>query len=1051
MSWFVRPLPPNLLQPSSAKAQAKGEVELSRLKTHRLATTKLTTASNPSSKPSSKPRLRQAITSLPTHSKNVVPGATESAKVLRISAPFVSGKARTRLEKLALILAMLICTGSLMLCLNISLGGDFLSIYQSPPLQASLEEEKEANLLVQKFSLPSTDRFDTIENEVRMLLIDASLGADIMSLKFAGTSLNKMHLSQDRSSELLHAGYRKAITLSPNTKEIHLTTKNGFLSRTSLRIVTASAFHKAQNQMLTVTIAAVCAQTMLALFACTVAYFGRLKVMGWFSWWLITLSAITFISSGTLGALIDPHFAAKLELHLIGAVAAIFGLTTLRLEQAFSGNHNTIALASRRWFGFWLATFGLISAVYPHPFVVGLIWASGVLYCIAAVIKHMTRARKSARGLVTLTSGAAWSIGMVTILSEILPWFGAFFTKTGYHYLFPTMYCAALTTYAMSRELGLERAIRRNAQKVAEASLKHVADVVKNTPVAMLSANYKGRLIHANVQAREIWPSLDWSAINNLMLDDLVGAQYADLLSGAFHTKKSVDAVVTLPKGEHRPKEIICQLKLFRTATTIELTLINITDQERMTRVLENQVSTDPLTRLLNRRGLDQHLRALQTLVNKSEAQASLLFIDLDRFKIVNDLYGHDYGDELLIQIALRARAMSEGRLTIARIGGDEFVVLAPNASLDVACNLAEELRSVISNRPYPVRDKLLTVGASIGVIRLTKGMEPKDALIHADRACGQAKKNGRGRVERIEASDKLINEFKSESILQELMASRLPAERLRIYAQPLVPLSGRTGLAYEVLLRYVDEDNQVLPPGQLISIAERQGLMSQLDFWVLESTLKFLDENSRFALTSLFFTVNLSGSSINDRRFLSDIMKLFDRHTKVAHRITLEITETVALLDSKYTRRFMDAMIAKGVRFALDDFGAGYTSFGYLKDLPADMLKIDGNFIATLSHDIPCQRIVRTMSTLSQQLGMQSVAEWVEDEKTLALLISMEIDFAQGYFFSPAKPIEHWATNQAAIDAIQEVAQRYTRPTPSPSPVSPRQAQKDMELTALV
>jgi diguanylate cyclase (GGDEF)-like protein len=1042
MSWFARLLPPNLLQPSSAKAQAKSGIDLTERISGRPGTSK--------SIPSASRRLKHASAPSKTLAKVTIRGASKPTTVRPIPTQSVNRRTSIRLEKAALILAMLICTGSIMLCLNISLSGDLFSSYQSPPLQASLEAEK-GNLLVQKFVVPAQQNASMIEPEARMLLIDVALGAAIKSLRFASTSLGNEHLGPDRSSELLHGGHGKAIALPPNTREIQLTTQSGFMSQTSLRIGTWSAYQKARTNVLMVTIAVMCAQALLALFACTVAYFGRLKVMGWFSWWLITLSVVTLVTSGALGALIDNSLAAKIEPHLIGAVASIFGLATMRLEQAFSGISTTVALASRRWFGIWLITLGLTSAAYPHPFVIGLIWASGVAYCLAAAFKQIMAVQKSALKLRTLTCIVAWSIGTITILGEILPWFGAFFTKTGYNYLFPTLYSAAFTTYAMSRALGLERASRRNAQKVAEASLKHVADVVENTPVAMLSANYKGRLMHANVQAREIWPSLDWSATNNLMLDDLVGPQYADLLSGAFHSKESVDAVVTLPKGEHRPKEIICQLKIFRTATTIELTLINITDQERMTRVLENQVSTDPLTRLLNRRGLDQHLRALQTLVNKNEANASLLFIDLDRFKIVNDLYGHDYGDELLIQIALRARAMSEGRLTIARIGGDEFVVLAPNASLDLACDLAEELRSVISNRPYPVRDKLLTVGASIGVIRLAKGMEPKDALIYADRACGQAKKNGRGRVERIEASDKLIHEFKSESILQELMSSRLPTERLRIYAQPLVPLSGRTGLAYEVLLRYVDENEKVLPPGQLISIAERQGLMSQLDFWVLESTLKFLDQNARFALTSLFFTVNLSGSSINDRRFLSDILKLFDRHAKVAHRITLEITETVALLDSKYTRRFMDAMIAKGVRFALDDFGAGYTSFGYLKDLPADMLKIDGNFIATLSQDIPCQRIVRTMSTLSQQLGMQSVAEWVEDEKTLVLLIAMQIDFAQGYFFSPAEPIEHWAESQTAIDEIQEKAQRYTRPAPSPSPAFPPQVQEDLELTALV
>jgi diguanylate cyclase (GGDEF)-like protein len=946
-----------------------------------------------------------------------------------------------------LVLAVFGCVGSILLCLPLQFNAGIASWPGSTSLHAGLEVEKTGNVLLKTYSIPRLKA----QNESSLLLIETPIGSELKSLEFRQANGSKLAGSQDIIGKLQHAGYMKAIAVPTNAHEIRLGTNNALFSSVNLRLGSAEAYQKSRNEIVLLTSAVVYALALLAFFACAVAYFGKLKVLACFSWWLISLSAVTVLTSGALSSFVPTSLASIIEMHFIGAVASLFGLATLKLEQEFSGLLSKHALASRRWFGVWLATFGAISVVYPHAYIVGLIWLSGVAYCSFAAIRQMTLIARSRSKLATLLNACAWTVGAMTIVGEILPWFGIIQAQTGYRYLFPTLYSAAFTAYAMARALDSERLARHDAQKKAETSLKHVGEVVEHTPVAMLSANYKGRLIHANLRAREIWPSLDWTVPSKLRLDDLVGPQYASLLSGAFQSRDSVDAVVTLPKGEQRPQDMICQLKLFRTATTIELTLINITHQERMTRVLEGQVSTDPLTKLLNRRGLDQHLRALQALVNKNEAQASLLFIDLDRFKIVNDLYGHDYGDELLVQIALRARAMSEGRLTIARVGGDEFVVLVPNANLDLACDLAEELRSVISNRPYPVRDKLLTVGACIGVVRLTKGMEPKDALIYADRACGQAKKSGRGRVEHIEASDKLMDEFRNESHLQELMSARLPTERLRIYAQPLVPLSGRTGLAYEILLRYIDENERVLPPSQLIGIAERQGIMSQLDFWVLESTLKFLDQQPHFALNSLFFTVNLSGSSINDRRFLSDILSLFERHAKVANRITLEITETVALLDSKYTRSFMDTMIAKGVRFALDDFGAGYTSFGYLMDLPADMLKIDGNFIATLSKDTACQRIVRTMSTLAQQLGMQSVAEWVEDENTLELLISMQIDFAQGYFFSPAKPIEHWIDNAQEIDGIQAKAQRYTLSSPPPSPHLGKQPHRAAELSALV
>lgn len=874
------------------------------------------------------------------------------------------------------------------------------------------------------------------------MILSLPLGADLKQIEFVTAKPAQAKATAalvHEASRLSRKGAFIALDLPEGTRQIRVTLGSDLWTPLALHLSPRAAFTKAQDDQRMMATALFSSLLLLSMFSFGVALFARLRMIEWFGYWLMALGGVCITASGSLGMLAPNLGLLDLDGALLGALSALFGFVSIRLRMEVEGRIGGPAeIQARRWLSIWLGLLGAASLIHPHAFLLGMILLTGTGYCILGSLRSLLALRDTRTPQRHAMNAIAWLLAGLSIAGAYLPWLGMPVGRPGLSLLFPTLYGAIFTAFMLSRAIRLERAIRRDAQKKAESSLKRVAEVLENTPIAMLSANYRGRLVSANLQARELWPRMDWRHPERLRLDDLVGDQYAGILAEAFRTKGSIEAIVNLPKGEHRPNDLICQLKLFRTANSLELTLIDITAQERMTRVLEDQVSTDPLTRLLNRRGLDQHLRALQALVNRNEAQASLLFIDLDRFKIVNDLYGHDYGDELLVQIALRTKAMGQNNLTVARIGGDEFVVLVPNASLQAACDLAEELRGIISNRPYPVRDKLLTVGASIGVVRLIKGMEPKDALTYADRACGQAKKSGRGRVEHIEASDKLLIELKTESHLQELMTSHLPTERLRIYAQPLVPLNGRPGLAYEILVRYVDEDNHVLPPGQLIAIAERQGMMSQLDKWVLESTLKMLDAHPQFCRDSLFFTVNLSGSSINDRRFLSEIGALFDRNAHLADRVILEITETVALLDTKYTRSFMDSMIAKGVRFALDDFGAGYTSFGYLKDLPANMLKIDGNFIASLSKDTSCQRIVRTMSTLSQQLGMQSVAEWVEDTRTLELLISLRIDYAQGYYFSPAKPMDFWVNGREVVESIQAKAQQFTRAV---VPAAPRGA----------
>ncbi len=240
------------------------------------------------------------------------------------------------------------------------------------------------------------------------------------------------------------------------------------------------------------------------------------------------------------------------------------------------------------------------------------------------------------------------------------------------------------------------------------------------------------------------------------------------------------------------------------------------------------------------------------------------------------------------------------------------------------------------------------------------------------------------------------------------------------LYAQPVVPLlDERAAMGYEVLLRVRGDDGAIEGPARLIAAAERHGEMPAVDRHVLQAALAHLGEHEAFACSLDFLTVNLSGMSLNHERFRRDAVAMLRAHPRVAARVCLEITESVALFDVSSTRRFIDDMRALGVRIALDDFGAGYTSFAYLKELPASLLKIDGQFVSNLCAEPRHRGVIRAIRELGLQFGMRCVAEWVEDVPTVRALIELQVDYAQGYAFSRPRPLETWLRESPDLGAL--------------------------------
>jgi diguanylate cyclase (GGDEF)-like protein len=416
----------------------------------------------------------------------------------------------------------------------------------------------------------------------------------------------------------------------------------------------------------------------------------------------------------------------------------------------------------------------------------------------------------------------------------------------------------------------------------------------------------------------------------------------------------------------------------------------------------------DPLTSLLNRRGFDTRFERAMTQVAQGEP-ALLAYVDLDRFKLVNDLFGHVAGDNVLRQVADRLKARVQEPHSIARVGGDEFLILFVGLQPLEAKALCEEILDDIRTTPYQFQDKAFSVDASLGLTPLERNMSERDAISTCDRACSEAKRLGGAHVVLLNDKSEQVKQHLDEIRLIAEIRNSLPEDRLFTVFQPIVSLrEPAKSLCYEVLLRMRDDDGKTIPPGRFIAAAERNGLMTRIDRFVLTNTLEWLDRHPEHREHLSFTTLNISGASLNDERFIDDVRAIVREHPQSAPKLCFEITESVALYDLNGTRRFVDMIKSFGAMVALDDFGAGYTSFSYLKELRGDIVKIDGGFIRDINSNPANYAITRAIIDVSHELGMGCIAEWAETPDILASLMTLKADYAQGFVL--AKPLEREA-----------------------------------------
>lgn len=445
--------------------------------------------------------------------------------------------------------------------------------------------------------------------------------------------------------------------------------------------------------------------------------------------------------------------------------------------------------------------------------------------------------------------------------------------------------------------------------------------------------------------------------------------------------------------------------------TGVVMVFHDVSKSREIAQQLSWHASHDALTGLINRREFEERVRRALAGSHADGERHALLFLDLDQFKVVNDTCGHVAGDELLRQLSGMLQRQMRATDILARLGGDEFGVLLEHCPIERATNIAEQLRDATRQYRFIWDNKTFEVSASIGVIPIHRdsGTLPQ-VLSAADMACYVAKEKGRNRYHVFQETDADFARRHGEMLWVTRINQALRENRFVLYRQAIQSTKPPYAIHhYEVLLRIRNEDGTISEPGSFLPAAERYDLMTAIDRWVITQLFTAQGDNLRGDKSALglatMASINLSGASLNDDSFLDFVRDMLAQHAINPRQICFEITETVAISNLDRAIRFITALREIGCCFALDDFGSGLSSFGYLKNLPVDFLKIDGSLVRNLVENPVDDAMVQAIHQIGHVMGLMTVAEYVENEPLRQRLIAMGVDYMQGFAIEIPRP----------------------------------------------
>ena len=424
---------------------------------------------------------------------------------------------------------------------------------------------------------------------------------------------------------------------------------------------------------------------------------------------------------------------------------------------------------------------------------------------------------------------------------------------------------------------------------------------------------------------------------------------------------------------------------------------------------LSNQASCDPLTGLLNRQSFERSLERTVADAIANQTAYIVCFLDIDQFKVVNNTYGHIAGDQLLKHVASVVRKSAGNMVTCGRVGGNEFGMIFDRCAVKEGKVLCDNIRETVAESTFLWQENSLVVTVSAGLTEVDPSCDNIDTVMKkASVACNLSKEHGRNRVTVYTPQDRdQVHHDEMMTWIQRIDHSL--EELLMLRCQEIRPVKRAAGRPshYEILLGVYDEDKNLLPPVALIEAAEHFGRMSRIDKWVIHNTLRWMESNSDIVETVDGFSINLSGTSINEEHFLDFVLGELSATSVPRHKICFEITETAAITNLSDATDFIKVLKKTGCKFSLDDFGTGLSSYAYIQKLPVDYIKIDGVFIKNIVNNQKDQALVKSINELAHFMGMETIAEFVENEEILSVLKLIGVDHAQGYGVRRPIPLE--------------------------------------------
>jgi len=735
---------------------------------------------------------------------------------------------------------------------------------------------------------------------------------------------------------------------------------------------------------------------VLSLFVFITALINRSSTYILFSAWLVVNLRMATLSAGWdhqwLGRNVpyDLLLQGRLVTITLYYVLTLSLFTTLFKEDLERVGHQRLVQIAR-----WSCPPLLVLSLFlPYPIYLPMLWVTtgvGVVMLVYLLGQILHKSRSQ----VAIWYSASIAVALFASLYEVISASMGFKGLIGaVNSVTAALSSSLLASLAIAAQMKQEHDQRLEIQ----AELQHTYEAM---PIGLFTLDMQGRIVSAN-------PAL-LNMLGHHALDEGSNDWFRFFKQGAWtrlhqmvNTQRDAELEIEGLPNEQGEATRRYMVKATLARDRIEGSLQDVTEKSRANEHLQFLANNDPLTKVLNRRGVEKALDVAMASAREGKPLA-LAYLDLDRFKLINDLFGHSAGDEVLQQVCARVTSMLSGGMSLGRVGGDEFVIVMPDTRVSLASLLCQSIVTGIGNTPYRVGERAFHVRGSIGLIEVSPQTSTKDAVSTADRACREAKAHNSGLVV-FEKNARVFLEHEAELKLVEHLSAHAEIEGLFLEMQPIMSLSSpHESLNFEVLLRMLDANGERIPTDRLISAGENSGRMGVIDRWVLTHTVEWISRNKARLTNTQFVCMNLSGASLNDEKFIQDVFAMLEENLHIAKHLCLEITESVALHDLQNTRRFIDQVRQYGAKVALDDFGAGYTSFSYLKDLPGDLLKIDGSFIVNMNQHPANIAIVEAIVSLARNLGMKTIAEWAEDCETVQTLVEIGVDYVQG--FAVARP----------------------------------------------